>query len=204
MGGQARVCYRFAVCARRPKIFSFSADVVRNDLVRRRKNFLRRTVVLFKTDYLRPPELLFKIEDIVYIRAHKAVNALVVVPDNANVSAVAEQADKLVLKRIGVLIFVHENIVEASANPFSDLLVFGKQPNRFKDQIVKVERVRLPKPFLVCRVNFGYFRERRIVAVRYVIFQLLGRLKSRFCGGNSLAHNSRRILLGSQIEAFYR
>ena len=191
--GQTRVSYLFSVRARRPKVLAFSAAVVCDDLICRRKNFLRRTVVLFKPYNFRSLKLLFKIEDIVYIRAHKAVYALVIIAHHADVFSVAEQAHKLVLKRVRILIFVHQNIFKAPADSFSYLVVPGKQSYRFKNQVIKVKSVRFAKPLSVSRINLGYFRERRIVAVRYVFFQLLGRLKSRFCARNCFSNNSRRI-----------
>ena len=203
MRRKTRVCQHLSVRPRRPEVFAFSADIVRDDLVRRRKYLLCGAVVLFEPDDLCSAELMLEIKNVVYIRAHKAVNALVVVSDNAYIAAAAKQADKFVLERVRVLILIHENVVEPVLYFLPDFTVFRKQANRFKYKVVEIECVRFPEPFFVSRVYFGNFRERRIFFGRNIVFELFGRHKARFRGRDRLAHRPRRICVGAEPRIFY-
>ena len=53
----------------------------------------------------------------------------------------AEQLDQLILGQVDVLVLVHQDVLEALAEPFAQLVVAAQQAHRLHDQVVEVERV---------------------------------------------------------------
>ena len=127
-------------------------------------------IVLLKPHYLCALKVLFKAEYVLYIRAAPAVYALVIVAHNAKVAVLsAQHFNKPVLRHVGILIFVHENILEAVLVLFKHLGALFKQLYRFHEQIVKVERVSGHKAALILLKHlFGY----AVVAVVFLNISL--------------------------------
>ena len=69
-----------------PELFFLASAVVGNHFVRTFKNGLCGTVILFKPYDLCTGEILFKFENISDVRTAPAVNALVIIADNADIA----------------------------------------------------------------------------------------------------------------------
>ena len=81
-----------------------------------------------------------------------------------------EQADKPVLRVVGVLIFVHHQIAVAVLIPLQHIRTGQKQLNRLDQQVVKIQRVRLLEPPLIDRVALSDFFQTEIVSDLFGIF----------------------------------
>ena len=86
------------------------------------ENILRRAVVTFEADDARRGEIAREAEEDGNVGAAPTVDGLIFVADNANVLFRAgEEAKKIVLDAVGVLIFVHVNVLEALLPALADI-----------------------------------------------------------------------------------
>ena len=96
-------------------------------------------VVLLQLDDHSVRIVLLKIENVADIRAAPAVDALVVIADNADIAAVLrKQLDQRILGEVGVLILVHVDVAELVAVALQNGRMIRKQLQRFHQQIVKI------------------------------------------------------------------
>ena len=145
----------FTLSGVRPQGLFLPAPVVRDDLIRRVQDIGCGAVILLQFDDLGIREILFKVQDVADVRPAPAVDALVVVPHHAQVPALlGQQPDKSILGGVGVLVFVHMDIVEALPVIIQNRRVIHKQLQGPKQQIVKIQGVGRPEPFLVIGKNF--------------------------------------------------
>ena len=92
--------------------------VVGNDGVGRIQNGLRRAVVLLQPDEARALILVFKIQDVLDRRAAEAIDALVIVTDDADILVPAgQQRGQQILQVVRILILVDEDIAELALMP---------------------------------------------------------------------------------------
>ena len=98
-------------------------------------------VVLLEADGARVFVLLFEIEDVLDRRAAELVDALVIVPDDADVApAIGKQGRELILEIVRVLILVDEHIAEAALPMLAHVRMLIEQAHGVVDQVVKVHR----------------------------------------------------------------
>ena len=71
----------------RPKLLSFAAYVITDNVVGRVKYISRRAVILLQPDYPRVFVFALKAQDIFNRRASEFINTLIIVPDDADVLA---------------------------------------------------------------------------------------------------------------------
>lgn len=91
-----------------------------------------------------------KFQNVPDCRAAEGIDALVIVPDNADVALASGQLfDQCALRRVGVLILVHKDIVELTPVFLQHLGTCIEQHRSIKYQIVKVQRGKLLKLFLI-------------------------------------------------------
>ena len=146
----------FALAGLGPQRLFLAAAVVGDDLVGGVEYVGGRAVVLFQFDHFGVGKILFKIEDVADVRPAPAVDGLVVVADHAEVALLArEQAHQFVLRGVGVLILVHQYVVEAVAVIGKHRRLAGQQFQRFEQQIVKVEGVVAAQALLVAGVDLA-------------------------------------------------
>ena len=92
-----------------------------------REDVAGRAVILLEPDDRRAREILFEPEDVGDLGAAPRIDRLVVVADAAQVAArLGEQLQPFILDRVGVLIFVDEEVAEALAIAFEDVGVVRK------------------------------------------------------------------------------
>ena len=154
----------------------------------------RGAVVLLQLDDLRAGEILFEFQNVADIRAAPLVDALVVVPDDAEVAVfLRQQVDEAVLQHVRVLIFVHHDVAELVLVAQQRLFVAFEQPHRVQDEVVEVHGVVLAQSLLVAVIQ----RAQRLiplhVAVLAGVFRRAHRLFLRV--GDLRQHVGRRKLL---------
>ena len=124
-----------------PERFALAAGVVGDDVVGGIQDAAGATVVLLEADGARVLVLLFKIEDVLDRCAAELVDALVIVPDDADVApAIGKQGRELILEIVRVLILVDEHIAEAALPVLAHVRMLVEQAHGVVDQVVKVHR----------------------------------------------------------------
>ena len=74
---------------------------------------MRRTIILFQADNFGRGKIPFEFEDVADVGAPPRIDRLVFITDGANVAAFSgEHAHEFVLRTVGVLILVDEQILE--------------------------------------------------------------------------------------------
>jgi hypothetical protein len=110
---------------------------------------LGRAVVLLQPQDPGSREVPLEVQDVLDVRAAPGIDRLVLVPHDGDVPLRAHQvADQLVLRAVGVLVFVHEHVAEAPPVGLPHGLV-GQQVHRPQQQVVEVHRLGLAQRGLV-------------------------------------------------------
>ena len=123
--------YLLSLATIRPQCFALAALIVANDSVGGVQNMPRGAVVLLQTDGTSTGVLLFKIEDIVNIRATETVDTLVIIAHHADVAVAAcQQRGQAILKMVGILILVNQHIAELAAIVFPHFPISFQQMHR--------------------------------------------------------------------------
>ena len=87
-------------------------------------------------------KMLLHVEEIGDFRAAPAVDALVVIADDAEIAMLAgERMDEIELGGVGVLIFVHHDVTILRAAGFEGVGMFGEQLQREENQVVEIHGV---------------------------------------------------------------
>ena len=115
-----------------------------------------RAVVLFEADDLRAGEILFEAEDVGDLGAAPGIDRLVVVADAAEVAArLGEELEPFVLRLVGVLIFVDEDVAEAVAVALQHVRVGAEDHQHVEQQVAEVAGVQRAQAVLVGGVKLG-------------------------------------------------
>ncbi|GHJ05903.1 hypothetical protein TPA0907_02700 [Micromonospora humidisoli] len=126
-------------------------------------------VVLLQQDGAGVGEVPLELQDVADSRAPERVDRLVGVADHAQLGrgeplgAGDQLLDQGVLRVVGVLVLVDQDVPESAAVALRDVRMRLEQVHRRHDQVVEVQRVRLPQPPLVERVRLG---QRPLVGAR--------------------------------------
>ena len=128
-----------------PELLLLPPGVVPDHAVRRAEDRLGRAVVLREAKDGRLRVSLLEREDVLDARPPPAVDRLVVVPHDREISVhAAEALDQLELNRVRVLVFVHEHVTEALRVHPVNALVQIEEPDRVEEQVVEVHRGPVP------------------------------------------------------------
>ena len=134
----------------RPEPLVLTDRVVGDHLVRRVENDPRAPVILLQPDDLRIRIILFEIENVANVRPAPSVDALVIVPDDAEVPVPeGNQPDQLVLGPVRILIFVHQHILKPLPVIAQNRRMIQHQLEGFVDQIIKIKGVQGPQLFFI-------------------------------------------------------
>ena len=115
----------------------------------------RRAVVPFEADDLGARKILLEAEDVVDLRPAPAVDRLVVVADAADVALLLrQQPQPEVLRDVGVLVFVDEDVAEALVIIGEHVGVRPHDPQRLEQQVAEVGGVQRAQPLLIGGVKF--------------------------------------------------
>ena len=140
-----------------PQLLALAAYVVCDNGAGSFQNDLRRTVVLFQPDDAGVGEVFFKLQNIANVCAAPRIDTLILIADRADVLGFAgEQLHQLVLRAVGVLVFVDQEITVAALIALPGLARYLEQANGLKQQVVEVESIVLAQFGLVSLVDMGY------------------------------------------------
>ena len=133
-----------------PQIFRLASAVVVDNGIGSVQNNLRAAVVLLQFHQLGIGVILFKIKDILDIGTAPAVNALVFVAHDENITASrGKKFYKPVLYTVCILKFVDVNISESPLIAFENVLTFLEKAHRVYEKVVKIHRIALFEFLLV-------------------------------------------------------
>ena len=111
---------------------------------------LRRAIVLFEQDDLSFWEVLLKLANVPHIGSPEEVDRLVVITNHKKVAVACTQlADQRVLRAIGILVLIDQQVGKAILVALQQLGVLGEEVNHLRKQIVEVECIRLAQELLV-------------------------------------------------------
>ena len=105
---------------------------------------LRRPVVPLEADGAGFGEVLFEVEDVAQVGAAPLVDRLVRIPDDGEVAVFGrELADQEVLRAVGVLVFVDQDVAELRRVAGAHVLGAFEELHALEQEVVEVERVAL-------------------------------------------------------------
>ena len=120
-----------------PQLLGVQVRVVGDQLVGGAQDALAAAVVLFQLDHAQAGPVLAELVDVFRIGAAPGVDRLVVVAHAGEVAALAGQRfQQAVLRVVGVLVFVDQQIAQAFAPTVAALLVAFENAQRQTDQVV--------------------------------------------------------------------
>ncbi|GHJ05896.1 hypothetical protein TPA0907_02630 [Micromonospora humidisoli] len=159
-----------------PQPLGLAGGVPVDHRVGRVEDGLGGAVVLLQQDGAGVGEVPLELQDVADSRAPERVDRLVGVADHAQLGrgeplgAGDQLLDQGVLRVVGVLVLVDQDVPESAAVALRDVRMRLEQVHRRHDQVVEVQRVRLPQPPLVERVRLG---QRPLVGARGPAGELL-------------------------------
>ena len=134
------------------------------------------TVVLFQPDDLRAGEIRLEPQDVADLGPAPAIDRLVVVADAADVAmCLRQQPQPQVLRDVGVLVFVHEDIAEALLPLRQHVRVRLEDHHAMQQQVAEIDGVQFQKPPLVLRVKR---RALAVIGVRFAFGHARGRQRA--------------------------
>ena len=129
----------FALAQVGPQIFWFPINVVGDNSICSIQNRLCAAIVLCQHHCCYFRKRIFKLHDVAKVSTAEAIHALVCVTDNTHVVVqCAQQQHNLVLRHVGVLILVNQNVLKTLLVRAQHVGVLAKQSHRIGQQIVKV------------------------------------------------------------------
>jgi len=164
-----------------PELLVEQVRVVRDEAIRGAQDAPRTTIVLLELDDLERRIIARELGEIFRIRTAPRVDRLIVVADRRERAALAgEEFQQPVLRAVGVLAFVDEQVADALAPCESRFLVRVEHRDRQADEIVEIDCVECGQALLIVRVELGRFalaaaRGARLGLVRRQAFVLRAR-----------------------------
>jgi|GEM_PF-6614675 len=127
------------------EVFFFSPHIMGDQFRRDRKNPFCAAVILFQPHNTNVGKILFKLEDVVEIRAPPSINRLIRIPGNGQVGVLhRDRPGNGVLHKIGVLVFVDHDEAKGCIQAVADLRRLPQEEGEVHQQIIKIHRVGPP------------------------------------------------------------
>ena len=140
----------------RPELLRLALPVVRDHGVRPAQDRVRRAVVLLERDHSSAGEIGLELHDVADVRAPEGVDGLIGISHGEKVLVLfGQELEQPVLRVVRVLVLVDEDVAERVAPLLLRLGEVLEQPNREKEHVVEVDRVRGEEPPLVEVVRVG-------------------------------------------------
>ena len=138
----------------------------------------RRAVVAFEPDDLGAGKVFLEAQDVIDLGAAPAIDRLIVVTHHADVLvALRQQAQPEILRDVGVLIFVHQHVLETALILFQHIGMGLKDAQRLKQQIAEIAGVHHFQALLISgielaalAVKFLGFASRHLVGSQATVF----------------------------------
>jgi hypothetical protein len=137
-----------------PQRLAEAAAVVGDDAGGGGEDLGGRAVILLEPDDQRAGEIALEFEDVADLGAAPAVDRLVVVADAAQILVLLrQQPQPQILRDVGVLVLVDQQVTEAALIAGEDLGVGGEQRQIVQQQIAEIDRVHGREAFLIVAVE---------------------------------------------------
>jgi hypothetical protein len=116
----------------------------------------RGAVVLFELHDLGVGIVFFEFENVFDVGAAPGVDGLIGIADDADVAvAKGKRVGEEILRVVGVLIFVDENVLESLLKLGEHVGMIAQRQDRAKEQVVEIQRVVLLQEILIFLVHAG-------------------------------------------------
>ena len=147
----------------RPQRLAETAGIVGDHRARRSEDMRGRPIILLQPHNLRAGKILLEAQDVVDLRSAPAIDRLVVIPHAANIIVpLRQQPQPQILRHVGVLILVHQDVAEPVVVVGEHFLVLGEDADRVQQQVAEIDRVQRRQPVLVELVQLLAFAFRKL------------------------------------------
>ena len=147
---------RLPVAELGPEVLRLPLGVVRDHVVGRAKDGVRRAVVLLERHHTRLAEVALELEDVADVGSAQGVDRLVRVADDADVPVLlGQELEQAVLRVVRVLVLVDEDVAEGLLPALLRLGEALEHLDGEHQQVVEVDGVRGEEPALVQLVRVG-------------------------------------------------
>ncbi len=137
-----------------PERLAEAAAIVRDDPGRGSEDLRRRAVILLQPHDQRAREIALEPQDVADLGAAPAVDRLVVVADAAQIAVMLrQQPQPQILRDIGVLVLVDQQIAKAPLIGREDLGVGAEQRQIVQQKVAEIDRVHGCEAFLIGAVQ---------------------------------------------------
>ena len=129
-------------------------------------------IIALKTDHGCAGKILLEAQNIIHLGTAPAIDGLIIIAHAANVAlARRQQTQPEILRNIGILILIHEDILEAPLILRNNFRIFLKQADRLKQQITEISSIKNFQALLIeCIKRFALaFREGECLPLRDAI-----------------------------------
>ena len=184
-----------------PQLLPLAPLVIADHGVGRLQDVPGGAVILLQADGAAAGILLLKGEDVFDGGPPEAVDGLVIIAHHAEVFVPSRQGGgQQILQVIGVLILVNEYIAEFFLVILPYIIKLLEQAHSVEDDVIKIQRVGLPKAALVLHIDLGDLGQAvvpRLLALGQI---LVGQLHGVLGPGEIAQHRPGRELLLVQIQ----
>ena len=140
--------------------------VVLYQTVSRLNDGLGRTVVLFQFEETRSLKLALIVENIIDIGTTKTVDTLRIIPHGTNTQLLlTELHDNRHLNVVGILILIHQNIIEAGGIFVANILMFPEKLIGKRQQIIEIHGISLLAALHVSHEDLTHLRHLRTLVL---------------------------------------
>jgi len=151
--------YGFAAVFCGVEVFGAASGVVFNQQIRRVKYIGGGAVVLLQINNAGVLEIAFKFQNVADVSAAPGINRLVGVAYHAQVAVLLRECfGNDVLRAVGVLILVHQYMLERFLIVFADVGLVAQELHGFKQQVAEIKRACLAQFLFVPQI---YVRHRQ-------------------------------------------
>ena len=152
-------------------MFRYLGGVLPDQAVGRIDDILGRTVVPLQLEDLATRIELLELKDIVDIGSAERIDTLCVVAHHTQVTApFAQTFHNQMLGEVGILILVHQYILEIIAIFFQHVRMIPEQQVRLQQQVIEIHRSGLLATVLIAGINIAHQRD---LVSQVIFYQLL-------------------------------
>lgn len=141
------------------------------DGIRRLDDDLGRTIVLFEIDDERIRIVFFKVQNIRNIRPAPAINPLPVISYDTEIATfTCEDADNLVLERVGILVLIDHKVLESSMKVLAHFFVLEHRTKE-EEEVIEVESIFFAHLADIGLIDLEHDRTKVAIHARRVLYR---------------------------------
>ena len=147
---------RITITAVRPQLLAHTFFIISYNSICSIQYCGCRTIVLLKHYTLGILIILFKFQNIIYIRAPEFIYTLVIITNNAYIPVpCCKYSYQFVLCIVRILIFINKYVLKTCLIFFSHILIILKNINSKQYNIIKIKRVITDEPALIKTIDIS-------------------------------------------------